>query len=377
MTNEVEKQGLSAHTIAYPGPIIRFFVKSLCFVTLLLIINRSTGLLLPTGWENTSYYMKRGDFLQNHATNCNTVFFGSSRTFSHINPILFDSLNTLNGLQTNSYMLGSSSVFFNESLEHLHGLFNTEASSLKKIQYIFFELDDLITLSSINLHTPQASYYITPKSLFPLLRRLCQEELSPLKMITQISYYVSTCIVNTLQLGYGRDKMKHYLVMYERDKYFLDTQSGHRGLSYDLAQYRSGEYNRRHQVLMHDTMAIQQIFEQIEDAEALGDNGAFCNPDILETCIDLITEFQERGIHLVFVLPLRNQMKGSLKRLYQSLPVDHKIDMSKIASGIPELRQVAYWFDTGHLNTMGVRLYTRAFTEEVQKCQDAWHLNSE
>lgn len=352
-------------TFLRSGPIPGFLAKTAVFIILLVIINRSTTAFLPAGWENDSYYKRRADFLKNYANTCNTLFFGSSRTFAHIDPMLYDSLNFQSGLHTNSFILASGSEFFNEMVWHIHNIFNNP-SAPQKVEYLFIELDNLVTLTEVNLYTPRASYYITPKSTFTFVKRIWAERISVGDRITQTLYYLSSCLVNLTQSGYGRRKIECLIPAHPDDTPEIhEPVRGYVGLNTDLPQFRLTDLQKRHQDFMRDTTIIQRIFKSIEDADRVSSNRRILNPEVLRTCLDLITEFQARGIHVVYVLPIRSWMTSSLKSLYRALPDKHKIDMSKTASTIPQLRYAAYWFDGGHLNDKGSRLYTNAFAEEV------------
>ncbi len=347
--------------------IRRFLLKTLVFVIVLVTINRSLGLLFSKGWENPIYFKKREVFLNDYAAHCNTIFYGSSRTYSHIDPVMFDSLNALSALHTDSYMLGTSSVFFNELLYQIDALFK-DSRAPKNLKYLFVELDDYLRLTERNLYTPRASYYITPHTIVRFLRTFYADEPNVKSILKQTTYYLSSMVVNFAQSGFGRSKLDQLinpLLEPQEDSWIL--RRGHFALSIDRPEHRQSGYIERYNALRADTTALQKALDLIKSLDSGINRQSSINPLVLNGYRNLISDFKSRGVHVVVVLPMRNGVDGKLKTLYDALPEGHKIDMSSVATQIPELHTMSQWFDIGHLNIHGVRFYTQSFAQEVQK----------
>jgi hypothetical protein len=111
----------SAHLIY---DMTSFLIKVCIYFIAVVGLCRITGALFADGWEDHQYYTKEAYFLANEVASCNTLFFGSSRTFSHVDPLIFDSISRAQGVPTNSFVLAEASTFVNESLYQIEELFS-------------------------------------------------------------------------------------------------------------------------------------------------------------------------------------------------------------------------------------------------------------
>ena len=67
----------------------KYLLKSLVFVVLVLILSSIIQLLAPYYWANEGYSAKIR-YINETPEQYNTLFFGSSRMYRHIYPIIFD-----------------------------------------------------------------------------------------------------------------------------------------------------------------------------------------------------------------------------------------------------------------------------------------------
>ncbi len=346
----------------------RFVLKVLLFVFLVAGMNRATGLLMFNGWKNPNYYLKEDEFFKHYAADCNVLFFGSSRTFRQIDPVLFDSLNALDGQHTNSYMLASSASALNETLVHINEVLNAPRTP-SHLKCLVVEVDDRVYVPKDNLYTPRASCFITWNTLTPFLTRVYAEDGPLWYKISQTGYYISSWLIDAAQLGYGSEKVRGSIEYDASHKsYEWMQRQGHTALNYDLPKYRSGSFYTRHQLLMQDTAFTQLNCMRIKNLEAGCPHPGNYNPAVLAAYTQLAAQLAKRGVETLFVLPLRGGLSPKLKCLFEALP-ESKIDMASRAIKIPELHYTHYWFDRGHLNSDGVKLYTDAFARAWQELQ--------
>lgn len=341
-----------------------FLLRTFLFFAIVVALNNALELLMPDGWENVQHHFKRKDFLERH-TDANTVFFGSSRTYAHINPVQFDSLNALKGIETNSYMMASSSVFFNE-LRFLLKSFRKEVMPKVGLKYMFIELDNETFIDTASLYLPQASHYVTPGNLGFCLKTLYADRSAVTQLIEQTSYYLISCLVQITKGGYGDDRIKFQK---PKSSTYWHKYKGHMSLTMEDPFFRRGDYLRRRNLLLEDTTIIERQYQRAIKMDSIARATKEHNPVILQSYLDLISEMKSNGIHVVFVLPARSLIRSPLKGLYYALPQENRVDMNAVAATIPELHTLDYWFDQGHLNKEGVSVYTAAFAKEVAKLQ--------
>lgn len=339
----------------------RVILKTSVFFFILVAFNRIFWIWLPEGWENVGYYNKQRIFFEHYAHETNTLLFGSSRTFAQLDPLLFDSLNATHGLETRSYMLASSAVFYNEMFTHMEELFE-DPRAPGNLKYLIVELSNIVTLYKNNLLTPRQSYYITPRSIPNLLQQLSAEDLKPLTKIVNAGYYLASLIADLSHLGYGNAKLQMLTHSETPSDSVWIHGKGHFSLSVRHPLHQRGVYRDRHNELMADTSVIADAFHRIDSINNTSSTQRF-NSLVYQKYLDLITRFEARGVHVVIMLPLNREIDGELMSLYNALPDDHKINLCTIASNIPQLRHVDHWFDTGHINADGVVLLTSAFSD--------------
>jgi len=350
-------------------------IRILIYFCLIALLTRMTGLLLPDGWENLQYSTKKEQFLTDYLHDCNTLFMGSSRTYAHVDPIVFDSLNALAGVYTNSYVLANSASFFVENILQIKALFSDELNG-SGIKYLILELDDQVTLELANLYKPRKTYFVTWRTLRSNLSFLWQAPIPQIAKLVQSGYYLNSCIVTMTEFGYGTEKLR---LVFERitgkkDIAWMIARKGHRALDYRLPRYQEGTYKSRHDKLLADTTIIQKNFDVIMDGVHEDSTSYVCNTEVLKAYLELADVLGAQGVRVTFVLPIRGYVRPDLLALFQALPDGSKINMGAVAAGIPALHYAAQWFDPGHLSQQGVQLYTPALSSEwihLIKNQDA------
>jgi hypothetical protein len=344
--------------------MFRFVIKIFIYFSTLGVLTKATTLLLPEDWENMNYVQKESEFLHDQDVQYNTLFFGSSRTYRHVDPISFDSLNALDGFSTRSYMLASSSTFLNENLLHINSLL--EKGVLENpVRFLFLELDCSVKMSEQYLHTPRTSYFVEWKSFGDFLQRIWSDPMSFRSKVRQTALYFSSAVAHMTEFGHGHEKLKELL---GRSKPPEEThwyaRKGFSALDYRLPTFSKGNFKERHELLLSDTTALQRIYASIENQRCKTYGTEQYNISILDIYIELESTLQSKGIQIIFILPLKSYINATDIALYNALPTEFKIDMSSITADIPELRYTSYWFDPGHLNNWGAQLYTRALSRE-------------
>ncbi|HLF62367.1 MAG TPA: hypothetical protein VI603_01345 [Saprospiraceae bacterium] len=335
----------------------RFIFKTLFFIVLLIVLNVQTKRILPFGWENTEYFAKMEHFRKTYQAGTNTLFFGSSRTLRHIDPVVFDSLNALRGIYTHSYNMASSAVFFNEQF-YLFDYFFHDSSSTQDLEYLFLELDDLVIMADIFIGTTRGAYYVNASNLEKISTQIVLSPIPLNEKIAQIYYHLAGMIANDCHIGLGGEMLKHLLSRPRPPMPRPAARMGYTPIDTIFYEFRhTKNWQERRQELEKDTQIVHRLFERRASLYRHPVLTDLYNPLVLATYQDFIAAMQQRGVHVICILPMRGVVEPALISLYQALPDQHKINMTAHPD-IEKLKAVKFWFDTGHLSLYGSRIYT-------------------
>ena len=141
----------------------RFILNIILFLALAFGLNLLGYSFLPENWECPQFIKKKMEW-DSLRTTANTFFIGSSRTFRHIDPMVFDSINATHGIHTFSFNFGISSLYVNERDVILNKLFR-DPHSTDHLDYLFIELDDNVRINDDILYTPRTTWYVTPYTI--------------------------------------------------------------------------------------------------------------------------------------------------------------------------------------------------------------------
>ncbi|MBK6640313.1 MAG: hypothetical protein IPG39_03330 [Bacteroidetes bacterium] len=131
--------------------------------------------LFTSPYYGNELYRQKFEHFTASDSDYNTVFFGSSRTFRQINPVIFDSL--LQDYQIKSFNCGAPAVS-NPEQYYLYEQFLKNPPP--GIHYAFMELKPINYISRVNLWTPRNYYWHTPEWVIYVYQYLNQSML-PLK----------------------------------------------------------------------------------------------------------------------------------------------------------------------------------------------------
>lgn len=328
-------------------------------IILFLIIPIIVMLLLNffiSPYYGNEYYNTKYDFFNKNKEKYNTVVFGSSRLYRHINSSLLDSLMSKYNFST--FNLAAPSTH-NPEVYYLYEKFISNIES-NTISYAFIELQPLNSIAEKNINTARNYYWFNLKYLI----------------------YSYRYIFNSAYLNNRRYMIKAYsksfvnkLLDFNKYKYaFMPVNSdttiiGRRGF-YSLNQQMNdigGEnaLNKRLSDFMKDTTVLQERIE----ASIIERNNLkkHLNKIHLDKLNEIINLSREKGIHIFFVIPPK---LGNYKELYaikENLPNENIIDISS-AVDYPNLYKTKYTFDIGHLNEKGANLFTEYLANEIKKC---------
>ena len=133
-----------------------FIKRIVIFSLLLLLLQIAIDFLLPYGYGNEDYLYKQAEYKEKEK-DFNTVVFGSSRMYRHLNVSLLDSL--IPELQITTYNFATPGSYNPESY-YLYSQFLNHLDS-GKVKLAYLELMPLNYISTENILSVKSNYWNT------------------------------------------------------------------------------------------------------------------------------------------------------------------------------------------------------------------------
>ncbi|MBA99755.1 MAG: hypothetical protein CMN34_02390 [Saprospirales bacterium] len=236
----------------------RFLFHSILFASLFFGVSALIHMAKPFYFENAMFREKINE-IPTECPSCNTFFIGSSLTFRHVNPMLFDSLvNSSSGHPiSESYNLGSVQVNFLESMylaEH-----SMEEKIVPAKSTLFLELRPHTIKDSI--FTAKNTFYRDIHDL-DLVASHHQNLFDKARVIysSNAQYlfkYINGGILSTLNKNYVIEQLKQYGI---RGFLPYTVSSKSRNKKISIAYDDIDEYNPEHtSIVVKQLKHIQEI----------------------------------------------------------------------------------------------------------------------
>ena len=336
----------------------KFLRNTLVFIGIFWLLNLVPQLFLSPHHGNKWYSAKYTYFVEHHER-FNAVIWGSSRVDRHVNPSILDA--ALKDYHITTFNLGSPGTYNPEE----YYLYDNFLKSVEKhpIKYAFLELQPLRGFGGSNLYASKNLYWLNLKYLRFSIKSLCASNLRSQKKMEFIENCCSRYIAKFL---YGWKS----LVSNSRSKidrmWIGKNEDGFCPL--DVEMVLAGDNDRlkeRLTAFLEDTTVLDER-ASLANKSFSGQHGQFVEEDHLKKLMELIEKSKQKGIHLVFIIPPRLGRYEKLLALKAGLPGRHIIEMAN-PKAFPELYQVDYSFDAGHLNSKGADIFTEYLADELIK----------
>ncbi len=278
-----------------------------------------------------------------------TVFLGSSHTYRHIDPALFDSLRG-GGTSYNFGLRGATALEFHYQAEEL--------LRLPSIEQLVLELRVIAPAPDLANRDNRRTYY------YHDLRRL--------RLASESAFAYDRPLSRTVQVVLGRTGVAI-------DNYFLPGQGDElmEGRLYEPKPFSPLD-RRGFSVLDHDpevtkrneqflTPRGQAVFARKVEMIRQRASAVPTRPDsvIAGIWLDLYRRAAAQGVEVVFVEHVGEQnVAGAAQLLSEMLPPEHLLVFND-PDRYPELFDVDVWFDRGHLNERGARLFTTMLADRL------------
>jgi len=297
----------------------QFIIKSLSFLLLLLLILFMIKRTVPYYWGSPLLDQKINDAL-NDGTDYDVFFFGSSRTYRHINPLLFDSITN----QT-SYNMGCPAMFYLEThyaLEHFADHYPAD----KKIAILLQEIQPEI-IKKRNLSTIRSKYYLDWKRLKMSLQYFKQQ-----KNTEQIWYHLLSFAENQFSISEVKEIAKFHFAPKPVLKPIIKEQKGF--------------YSINQQITIESSSIHSKAY--------IGTNKAYKADSLYQQRMERGGGIQEITIRKISPDELNLNIKNRQVEFYQII--------DKMELGADD------YFDLkDHYSTKGASIFTRKLAEEWRR----------
>jgi hypothetical protein len=303
---------------------------------------------------NGMHFMKLAYFAKN-AGRYNTVFFGSSLTYRHVNPRIVD--ERLSRWSVRSFNFGSIATLNPESL-YLYEDFLAHGPPRSAVAYAFVELTVFSPIFHHNQYLPRSYYYLNGKYL-RLVLHYCASR-------TDIGWIGKLKMALPFIQGYF---LKHFL--FKKPEIAKSPgpaclgpgKDGFYAADDELRETRSRAMLRNRREFLRHAAAWRK---RRPDPGTRYPPSSF-DPAYLEFLEGMIAESRRKGVELFFVIPPRkadNALFYPLKKWRESGRVIDLRDRSEFYS-------LDMSFDGNHLNRAGADAFSACLADEIRQRLEA------
>lgn len=292
----------------------------------------------------------------------NTVILGSSRPCRGINPQILD--DSLKDFQTSTFNLASPATHNPE----VYYLYEKLLGSIEpnRLKYAFIELQSLHPIANENLRTIRNYYWHNLKYLHFSFKYIFKSNIPFSSKLNLIKSYIISYVYKSVY-GYKalvNNNLKQYKLLLGINKDGFCTLD-------ELAKENGGNniFRKRSISFQEDTTLLEERISIAHQAFAVKNYKPFINEVHLKKLNRLIKISQQKGVHLIFIIPPRRDevnIYNELLAIKERLPSHHIIEIAN-PKKYPQLYQVEFTFDIGHFNRKGAKLYSKYLANELLK----------
>lgn len=287
------------------------------------------------------------EYYQKHREDFDCLFFGSSRLFRQLDT---DTLSNL--LAIKPYNFGTSATMSPENYYQYQKFLEKEKNK-QLPQIAVLEILPFKKILRENINTPKNLYWLN-KEYYKYSRSyiLKDDRKNSIRKAKSLVKYSSSRFLHLFNLS----KFKYALA--DADYYYGKT--GYLPLEEDSVNKIKAK--KRRENFLKDT----SIIETRRKAGLKVCENCRINPVHKEKLYELINISKKKGIELFFVIAAGFEDFGEIRAVADALPKERVIDLSDPLK-YPEFYVAENYFDRGHLNKTGGKLFTLAFAKDFSK----------
>ncbi|MGL4499258.1 MAG: hypothetical protein ACRCU2_09395 [Planktothrix sp.] len=288
------------------------------------------------------------------------IFIGSSRTYRHIMPDLFDSVVAREGYQIKSFNLGIQSLSLTEAHFYLNKVLDMSPNNLK---WVFIEYLDGLVVRSENFSTSREIYWHTwDQSWFVINIILKSDYNLPLKFKAIYSHLIPL-MYHLTNTGLGSNFIQQlFLGDYQEkviDKVNPTGPLRDGFLSLEEEAKTDESYQIRHQDYLNN---LDSYEAQVDSLKRQTVPLSPSQPHVLQVLGEMIEKIKEKGAEPIFLIAPGLNKQANLMQAYAEGSVP-ELFVFNDPSEFPNLYEANKRFDIGHLNEEGAIQYTNLLAD--------------
>ena len=231
------------------------------------------------------------------------------------------------------------------------------------LSFVFIELQPLVDIEEKNIKTDQSYYWMNVNDLSYAVSYSISSNYSIEKKTGIIKDYLLSYIYrvlfNSKVLLSSNNDIGNQEIIGKEGYYSLDAHVKSVGNSSGL--------KKRLDTFFADPTELFNRISYTNDQFAIIDHSEHLNQTHLKKIESLIDQSNDLGIHLVFIIPPRlHQHYEELLALKSQLPPEHIIEIAN-PQKYPEMYDLEFSFDAGHLNEAGAAIFTDYVSDQLLK----------
>lgn len=332
------------------------FKKLFLFAVLLVAVQQLVSFafvnrVLPQFWGNEEIYTKL-KYITSHP-GINTVFVGSSKIKTQIDPSTFDSVTG----KTHSFNLGCNGLFIPESFNILNYLVDSS-----EVKTIFFDFRPVYHIYKENLHITRTTYYHTLDSYLQTMQNVYHSNIPAVRKANAYSTFTVAATEKMLNFNLAEGVINYKNFEVDKLAEVYDKNGG----CFFMGIGPGAELLQSHTELDNRAAISVNYMQQYktDSLKSLQYNVTYYNQmkDIIERAAA-----KNKTIVLLFPSALREFEYKEILPLMRQLPSAALKFIITDAAVYPELYTVENNFETEHLNAKGSLIYSKILGEEYKK----------
>ena len=306
-------------------------------------------------WGSENLDLKR-KFLLKHKKEINTLFIGSSKWATQINPSIWDTIVT----GSKSFNLSDNWLGAPETDYILRNLVNKDKFSPR---IVIMELTKLKSVKYPNINSNRTHYWFNWKDYWFVLNATLSSNFSSLEKLNSALTSSIAYFDQLINFGYVSEGLRAKANLEKFD--FQNTFNGF--TCFDFEKYNSeGDRN------FIDTLGVKNFAEssanQFIKYEKTPELLEHYNKVYLNRIIAMINLYKQKGITLIYCLPPRipDSHYKELLPLFSKIPKNNKIELCD-SRKYPTFYSVTTCYDESHLNCEGSVIFTEKLARQANK----------
>jgi hypothetical protein len=355
LTRELESERYLARANPKRGSRFRQYFKQAIIALVSFVV--AAGLLnqiipSPLIPPNLVFISPKYQYYQAHKDEYNALFFGSSRIYSQVDPILFDNQVKANGETIKSYNFGIPAL---RALPGYVLMRDVLKNPPKHLKWVFIETPLDRGYEPIqNARTNRAIYWHTPENTRLAISYIFHSSGSMLDKAALMSSHLLPFVYHQMNIGRLFAQWLPIHQFSEEEKAVSDVFLAKEGL-FPLTDETASD----RQAFLSQLGRYEQAVQQAADRKQQNPNRiTYIEPGKLSLLQKLVEAVEATGAQPIFVIPPTLDPQFDLKRAYNLGHIPTLLAFNDPAEH-PDLYALEQRYDEEHLNAKGTELFTQ------------------